>query len=136
MKCFIDTSAFYALEDAGDRNHQEARMIQKAFAEERPVFYTTNHVLDECVTLIGSRLGPANAVRFANVMLASRLLRIIRSDEVLEQAGLALYGKYGDGRISFTDCLGFAAMRALDIHFAFAFDRHFERAGFELVRSR
>jgi len=136
IKCFIDTSAFYALEDAGDRNHQEAGLIQKSFAEERPVFYTTNHVFDECITLIGSRLGPANAVRFAEVMLASRLLRIIRTDELLERAGLVLYDKYRDGRISFTDCLSFAAMRALDIKIAFAFDRHFEQVGFELVRSK
>jgi len=136
VKCFVDTSAFFALEDTDDHNHSEARRIQHSFTEERPDFYTTHHVLDECVTLIGSRLGPARAVRFANDTLSSRLIRMIRSDEELERAALALYGKYGDARMSFTDCLGFAAMRALDIRLAFAFDRHFERAGFERMRSR
>jgi len=135
VKCFIDTSAFYALEDPDDRNHREAKRIQHRFAEERPDFYTTHHVLDESVTLIGARLSPGRAVQFAQEMLASRLIRIVRSDEELERAALALYARFGDARISYTDCLGFAAMRALEIRVAFAFDRHFGRAGFELAHS-
>lgn len=96
----------------------------------RPLLFTTHHVVDESVTLIGGRLHPEQAVRFAHGLLASRAVQIVRTDEVLERAALDVYARLRDGRISFTDCLSFAVMRALDIPVAFAFDRHFERAGF------
>lgn len=134
MKCFVDTSAFYALEDPDDRCHPEAARIQRDFAAEQPDLYTTNHVFDECITLIGARLGAGRAVLFARDLLSSRLLRVVRSDEQLERAALVLYERFHDSRVSYTDCLSFAAMRAREIRFAFSFNGHFARAGFELVR--
>jgi predicted nucleic acid-binding protein len=127
---FIDTSAFYALEDAGDRHHHEALAIQRWCLWRRPLLFTTHHVLDESITLIGVRLRPARAVRFARGLLVSRAIQIVRTDEALEQTALAVYERMDDGRLSFTECLSFTVMRALDIPVAFAFDRHFERAGF------
>ena len=58
----------------------------------------------------------------------------MRTDEDLEQGALNIYERLDDPRLSFTDCLSFAVMRALDIRAAFAFDRHFERAGFQRLR--
>ena len=129
-RLFIDTSAFYALEDASDEHHDEAVAIQRWCMWRRPLLFTTHHVLDEAVTLIGGRLRPDRAVRFAKGLLASRVIQIVRTDDALEQAALNVYARLSDGRVSFTDCLSFAVMRALDIPVAFAFDRHFERAGF------
>jgi hypothetical protein len=60
----------------------------------------------------------------------------VRADETLEQAALNLYERLGDSRLSFTDCVNFAVMHGLDIPIAFAFDRHFERAGFRRLRQR
>ena len=132
-KLFIDTSAFYALEDASDEHHDEALAIQRWCMFRRPLLFTSHHVLDESVTLIGGRLRPDRAVRFAKSLLASRVIQIVRTDEALEQAALNVYARLNDGRVSFTDCVSFAIMRAIDIPVAFAFDRHFERAGFRRV---
>lgn len=134
MKVLIDTSAFYALEDADDRHHSEARTIQRRFQDERPLLFTTHHILDEAVTLIGSKIHPARAVRFARQLLSSRIIRIVRTDEEVEQAALNVYERFDDPRLSFTDCLSFAVMRGLGISAAFAFDQHFEQAGFERLR--
>src|SRR5215470_13836021 len=124
-RIFVDTSAFYALEDAGDRHHQEALSIQRWCLQQRPRLFTTDHVLDESITLIGARLRPARAVRFARVLLASRVVRVVRLDETLEEAALNVYERFGDARLRFTDCIGFAVMRALEISAAFAFDSDF-----------
>jgi predicted nucleic acid-binding protein len=61
---------------------------------------------------------------------------LVRADETLEQAALNLYERLGDSRLSFTDCVSFTVMRGLDIPIVFAFDRHFERAGFRRLRQR
>src|SRR5205809_250867 len=74
------------------------------------------------------------AVRFARLLLASRVVHVIRTDEAMEEAALNVYERLDDARLSFTDCVSFAVMRALEIPVAFAFDRDFERAGFRLVR--
>jgi predicted nucleic acid-binding protein len=52
----------------------------------------------------------------------------------MEEAALNVYERLDDARLSFTDCISFAVMRALDIPVAFAFDGDFERAGFRLMR--
>ena len=133
-RVFVDTSAFYALEDATDRHHRKARRIQRWCVRQRPRLFTTDHVLDESITLIGARLRPARAVRFARLLLASRIVHVVRRDEVLEEAALNVYERLDDARLSFTDCVSFAVMRALEISAAFAFDSDFERGGFQLVR--
>ena len=133
-KLFVDTSAFYALEDADDRHHDEAQTIQRWCLAFRPLLFTTHHVMDESVTLLGSRLRPSHAARFARRLLASRAVHPVRTDEDLEQGALNIYERLDDPRLSFTDCLSFAVMRALNIGAAFAFDRHFERAGFQRLR--
>lgn len=131
---FIDTSALYALEDADDRHHEEARTIQARCRQERVDFLTTHHVLDESITLIGAKLAPAQAVRFARRLLSSHVVRIVRTDDEIERAALNLYERYQDSRLSFTDCLSFSVMHSLGITTAFAFDRHFVRAGFQVLR--
>src|SRR3989442_11819093 len=108
--------------------------IQRWYLSHRPRLFTTHHVLDESVTLIGVRLRRARAVRFARLLLASRVVHVIRTDEAMEEAALNVYERLDDARLSFTDCVSFAVMRALEIPVAFAFDRDFERAGFRLVR--
>jgi uncharacterized protein len=133
---FVDTSAFYALEDADDRHHDEAVAIQEWCRESRPRLFTTHDVLDESITLLGVRLGTSRALRFGRQALTSRIIQVVRSDETLERAALSLYERFDDSRLSFTDCISFAVMRALEIPAAFAFDDDFRRAGFHRMSSR
>ena len=75
-------------------------------------------------------MGRSGSLRYsketaAKSLLASQVIQIVRTDETLEQAALNLYARLNNGRVSFTDCVSFAIMRALDIPVAFAFDRHF-----------
>jgi len=52
---FVDTSAFYALEDSDDANHEEAIKIRRAIRNGKlqiRMLYTSNYILDETLTLI------------------------------------------------------------------------------------
>jgi len=62
MSVFVDTSAFYALADEGDRSHRQAKAAYEALIGER--LSTSDHVLVECWFLLGSRLGRDAAIRF------------------------------------------------------------------------
>jgi predicted nucleic acid-binding protein len=42
--------------------------------------------------------------------------------------------KFADQGMSFTDCVSFAIMRRRRIRTVFTFDRHFQQAGFRLLR--
>jgi uncharacterized protein len=57
---------------------------------------------------------------------------VLRAGGAEERDALELFEKLADQGVSFTDCLSFALMRQHGIRQAFAFDRHFETAGFAL----
>jgi hypothetical protein len=48
----------------------------------------------------------------------------------IEEEVYALFKKYDDKRVSFTDCTSFALMKRLGIIAAFTFDDEFEQVGF------
>ncbi len=89
-------------------------------------------MLDETFTLLARRAGYAFAAARARVILATESLQILRAGEEEMARAVELFDRLGDQRVSFTDCLSFALMRREGIRRAFAFDRHFEAAGFEL----
>ena len=62
-----------------------------------------------------ARIGPPHALVFARRLLTSRAIHLVRADATLEHAALNVYERLDDGRLSFSDCVSFAVMRALDI---------------------
>jgi len=92
---------------------------------------TTNYVLVETYALAQRRLGSA-AVR----VLTDDLLPVVDVEwigrELHERAVSALIAA-SRRELSLVDAVSFEAMRQRGIDHAFAFDRHFEEAGFSLV---
>jgi uncharacterized protein len=127
-RVFVDTSAFFALADADDTHHDEARDILRAVAAARYRLFTTNILLIECHALILSSLGIARGLEFLRGMAASRttVIRIRARDE--ERAQGILF-QYADKAFSFADTISFAVMERLGIPYAFTFDRNFAQYG-------
>jgi predicted nucleic acid-binding protein len=61
------------------------------------------------------------------------VLTILRPDPDDEGRAVELLEKFADQKLSFTDAVSFALMRRHRLARAFTFDRHFARAGFEIV---
>ena len=131
MTVFVDTSALLALLDADEARHQDARLIWTRLLGGDVPIVTTNYVLVETYALAQRRLGSA-AVR----VLTDDLLPVVDVEwigrELHERAVSALIAA-SRRELSLVDAVSFEAMRQRGIDPAFAFDRHFEEAGFSLV---
>lgn len=131
MTVFIDTSALLALIDADEARHVDARLIWKRLVGSDVPIVTTNYVLVETYALTQRRLGSA-AVR----ALTDDLLPVVDVEwigrELHEKAVSALIAA-SRRELSLVDAVSFEAMRQRGLDRAFAFDRHFEEAGFSLV---
>ncbi|MBI5201663.1 MAG: PIN domain-containing protein [Elusimicrobia bacterium] len=129
---FIDTGPFLARYLQHDQHHARAVEGWKELDRRRLRCLTSNFVLDELLTLLARRAGPAFAAETGRRILGSHVLEIVRPGEKEETEAVGLLEKLADQGVSFTDCVSFALMRKAKARQAFTFDRHFSAAGFEL----
>ena len=129
MKVFVDTSALYALLDEDDANHAQAA---RAFTDLQGQELTAHaYILVETLALVSKRLGWEAVVRLLDGLIG--VVAIVPVDGNIQDDALVAYRNGDSGRISFVDRTSFAFMRANRIADAFAFDAHFETAGFQLI---
>jgi len=130
---FVDTTAFYALEVEDDVNHEKARkfLLDEIRTGKYGIMITSNYIIDETLTLLRIRQGVDVALKFYDKVKGSKSIRIVWVNEGIFNEALEIFQR-NDGKLrwSFTDCTSFAIMKALNIRFAFSFDRNFEEAGF------
>lgn len=129
---FVDTGPFLARYLESDQYHRRSRDAWKQLEKRQQRCFTSNFVLDEFFTLLGRRSTYSFAAERARLILASRSLIVLRPSAEDESRAVDLFEKLADQRVSFTDCISFALMRANKLRRVFTFDGHFERAGFEL----
>jgi predicted nucleic acid-binding protein len=125
---FVDTSAWYAILDPSDRNHQKASELAEAISSSHTQLYITNLIKAEAHALILNRLGHFAADKFL-AQLATMNIITIYVTEADELSALALIAKYQDKDFSLTDATSFIVMDNLKLTTAFAFDRNFEQYG-------
>lgn len=130
---FVDTSAWMAIVDAKDANHQAATTFQNEIGSNSRLVIT-NYILDELLTLVLMDLGYQHAVEIKSKLDRLRqagVLEVVWVDAGLADAAWSVFERFNrDKRWSFTDCVSFAVMTALGIIEAFAFDHHFDQMGF------
>ena len=133
MTTFVDTSALYAVLDAGDPNHEKAAAAWRTLIERQEPLATSNYVVVETVALMQSRHGFEAARRFVEDVLP--VFDVVWVDAALHAMASAAWLGAARRSLSVVDCASFAAMRGRGIRQAFAFDRHFDEQGFVGVSS-
>jgi len=128
MIAFIDTSAFYAVFDRDDANHEAARQTWVTLLRDGATLFTTNYVLVETTALLQSRLGVA-AVRGFHTDVVP-LLQVDWITEERHRAGMEAVLAAARKKLSLVDCASFQSMRRIGIQTAFCFDSHFSEQGF------
>ena len=131
---FVDTSAWAALADQADSNHEVALLFQDEIAGQCQ-FLATDYVLDELYTLLLMNIGYANAISFKrdlDVLRRAGILQVVWISEDLADEAWRVFEQFNlDKEWSFTDCVSYAVMKRQRITEVFAFDHHFEQMGFE-----
>ena len=118
MSVFVDTSAWYAVADAGDTSHERAAALLKQYSGD---LVTSDHVLIETWFLTAGGVGSS---------VADQLVESIRKGLAwVEAAGLvdlevaAEIGRaFPDQDFSLVDRTSWSIMERLGIHRAVAFD--------------
>jgi len=128
---FVDTSAFYAVLDRDDSNHERASRTWTRLLRESSTLRTTNYVLLETCALLQHRLGlPALRSFHEDVVPLLEVDWILGSRH---QAGIEAALAAARKKLSLVDCVSFQVMRAHGLRDVFCFDAHFREQGFEIV---
>lgn len=126
---FVDTGAFVAKEIAGDQYHGVAVRGWRELERRGTRLVSSEHVLDEAVTLIARRASYAFAAGWGVDALESGI-EWLRADDGDLRRALVLMRKHADQGVSFTDCISALVMKRAGLRRVFGFDRHFEAMGF------
>lgn len=134
MRAFIDTSALLALSRARDQYHVRAVRATETHLESGGHYVGTTLVLAELHAHLMRLRGLGPARESIARLLADPIhhWHEVGSDIVSAATGDWL-AKFHDQDFTLTDAVSFEVMRREGLTSAFAFDRHFEVAGFELL---
>ena len=125
---FVDTSAFLAALDKGDKYHTEAKRRWRALSKSPSELWTTDYVRLESWSLIQRRLGAEAVMSFQDDWLPLCKIHEVGRDG-FERA--AAQWRIAQRRnLSLVDLTSFDAMRQLAIRTALAFDQHFQEMGY------
>jgi predicted nucleic acid-binding protein len=129
---FVDSGGWLATLIAADQHHAIAAPYFQALLDAEARIVTSDYVLDETVTRLRYDVGHARAVEFLALIRAAvsaGALRVHRITADVWNAAEAIFLKYADARLSFTDCTSFALLRHEPAEEVFGFDHHFEMMG-------
>lgn len=130
---FVDTSAFKALIDKNDEFHNKAVKILSQIQKNNQALTTNNFILDETYTLIRVKSGLKIAQTFYQWINQSSAALTIHRVNIIDETHAWKYFTKNWSHLSFTDCVCFAQMKRLKIKHTFTFDKHFSRAGFQII---
>src|ERR1700680_1492398 len=131
-RLFVDTSAYFALTDKRDENHEAAVHFIHKLIRERAELLTTNYIVAETHTLLLNRIGHTTALQVIEALYKSQT-RIYRVRGAAERKELDIIRLYTDKKFSLVDAISFATMERFHVTQAFAFDHHFTQYGFSLL---
>lgn len=129
---FVDTGALVARVLPRDQHHRASRRGWDTLENVEVKLFSSEHVLDEAVSLLVRQAGARYATRWGRDHLASNEIVWLNAGREDWHDALRWLEKFADQKLSLTDCLSFALMRREGIEAVFGFDHHFDLAGFEM----
>jgi uncharacterized protein len=130
---FVDTSAFVALRNASEAEHERAREALAELVAAGVSLFTSNYVFAETYTALMVRVGREEAIEWGRRFRASEAIELVRLERDLEDEAWAILERHGDKRWSYVDATSFALIERDGGGEAFAFDAHFGQRGLRVL---
>jgi len=131
MSIYIDTSAFFAILDSGDKFHKESKDTFLRLIGDKEIFHSSNYIIIETMVLVQNRLGLDALRAFQDDIVP--IINIHWVDERIHDIAVSSLLIARRKNISFIDYTSFELMRLLGLKKVFTFDKHFEEQSFKLL---
>ena len=95
-RVFVDTSAFVALRNRAEQEHEEARGALSRLVKERAQLFTSNYVFAETYTALLVRVGRAEAIEWCRHFRAGVAIELLLVDEPMEEDAWTLLEPHTD----------------------------------------
>lgn len=132
-KAFVDTSAFVALRNKSEKEHRAARRALSKLLDDGIELFTSNYVFAETYTALLVRVSRHEAIIWGRSLKSSRLLEIVRADELMEDDAWRILESHEDKNWSYVDATSFAIMARESLTDAFSFDGNFAQRGLRMI---
>lgn len=130
---FVDTSAFVALRNHSEAEHDSARAALEELITSRVALFTSNYVFAETYTALMVRVGRDEAVEWGRRFRAGGAIDLVHLDRATEERAWEILEQHADKRWSYVDATSFALLERDGGGEAFAFDTHFAQRGLQVV---
>jgi predicted nucleic acid-binding protein len=130
---FVDTSAFVALRNRSEAEHDSARATLAELIAEGAALFTSNYVFAETYTALMVRVGRGEAIEWGRRFRAGGAVDLVHIDRATEDRAWEILERYDDKRWSYVDATSFALLERGGESDAFAFDAHFSQRGLQVV---
>jgi predicted nucleic acid-binding protein len=130
---FIDTSAFVALRNSAEAEHEQARAALAALISEGVALFTSNYVFAETYTALMVRVGRGEAIEWGRRFRRGSAIDLVHLDRPTEEKAWEILERHDDKRWSYVDATSFALLERDGSNEAFAFDAHFTQRGLNVL---
>lgn len=126
---FVDTSAFVALRNESEAEHERARATLANLIADGAALFTSNYVFAETYTALLVRVGREEAIEWGRRFRAGEAVELVRLERDVEEEAWEILMSHDDKRWSYIDATSFALIERDGGGEAFALDAHFAQAG-------
>jgi hypothetical protein len=130
---FVDTSAFVALRNSSETEHESARAALRELISEGAALFTSNYVFAETYTALMVRVGRGEAIEWGRRFLKGGAIDLVHLDRPTEERAWEILERHDDKRWSYVDATSFALVERDGVSEAFAFDAHFVQRGLRVL---
>ena len=130
---FVDTSAFVALRNSSEAEHERARSALTDLISDGVALFTSNYVFAETYTALMVRVGRDEAIEWGRRFRSGGAIDLVHLDRPTEERAWEILERYDDKRWSYVDATSFALLERGGESSAFAFDGHFSQRGLHLI---